>query len=1132
MKVSSVTPIQRRRRAPALVTALALLLALLTLTTPRAQAVAIAGVITNATTTCNPNNTYGQCTVALPWSIPASANAGDTFTVTLPNQLGGWASPITLYAPNGTTVVGTGTISAGPPSVVTVTLTSAVDQLNNVSGTLTMTANLRDPVAAAGTTQTFTTTSGGSTWSSTTTFAAFSGNPNARKWSAFADANDQCRNTGTACLTWGIVTDVGPIAGDITITDTVPAGQSIVCPPTKPVGSYLQDTLANYQGSNPTANYAVVSCTSTKLVVVVHGVPANQQVVVYFSASVTASIVGGVTYTNSATVAEPGVTKTVNSTITSNSSSGSGSGTGISVYKKDAAGNDANTSATAVTLTGSSTNLVFTMTNIGSVGITAVNVTDTITNGSGAVTGLACNFSQAATGAPTTGTTWAGPWPAGKTFTCTATLSGVTGTMSSDVVKVTGTAGTATLTSYDAYNALRGAVSVGNLVWYDANANGLQDTGEQGIPGATVTLTGPTGAAVTNIYGTTVAAQTTDVNGLYSFSDLPILTGGQTYTVTVTTPTGYNRTTALVGSDRSKDSSSGSASSTGLTTAGSSDTTLDFGFVRTGISVNKQLTDPDTGARVEGPVTIASPKAITYWYTLTNSGSESLTTVTLSDDKCAGATRISGDTNSNNRLDGGESWLYSCTSTIAATTTNTATASGVGVASGATVTSTDTATVTYAPVPSINLVKTAGTVSAPNATGDATISYTITATNTGFADGSYGPVLDSPAFAANLAISSLTWTGPGSATPTTVTPSAGTYQLGSAHALAAGASETYTVVVTLHFTNTTAATACAGSGTGLFNAVSAAGEQGPTTDNTACAAPPAPPTTGLTLSKAAAVTDVNGDGYTGVGDTIRYTFTVRNTGSVTLAPVTIDDPLLGFTSWSCAASLAAGAQTTCSAPAGYAVSGGDATAGLVHNTATATGNPAYLSPVTSPQAVADTPVARSGSAVVTKSDAASGATLPGAVFALYQSTASTWSGATMTPPASACDAVTGTGSPIRTGLTTGADGTVTVSPLRLSNYDYTSYSATPPGGSYTVYCLVETRAAVGHNLLAQPIAFVVSSPTTPTAVAARDTAVNLGNLLPMSGGSGAGGLAVAALLVVAAALAWEWRRRSSATMEA
>jgi LPXTG-motif cell wall-anchored protein len=54
--------------------------------------------------------------------------------------------------------------------------------------------------------------------------------------------------------------------------------------------------------------------------------------------------------------------------------------------------------------------------------------------------------------------------------------------------------------------------TIGDLVWSDDNGNGIQDNGEKGIAGATVTLTLPDGSTLST---------TTNANGLYLFSALP-----------------------------------------------------------------------------------------------------------------------------------------------------------------------------------------------------------------------------------------------------------------------------------------------------------------------------------------------------------------------------------------------------------------------------------------------------------------------------------------------------------------------------------------------------------------------------------------------------------------------------------
>ena len=79
-------------------------------------------------------------------------------------------------------------------------------------------------------------------------------------------------------------------------------------------------------------------------------------------------------------------------------------------------------------------------------------------------------------------------------------------------------------------------VTVGDYVWEDVNRDGLQTVGEPGIPGVTLTLTGPDGEPVTDVFGNEVAPTVTDADGLYTFANLPVLPADHSYTVTVTAP--------------------------------------------------------------------------------------------------------------------------------------------------------------------------------------------------------------------------------------------------------------------------------------------------------------------------------------------------------------------------------------------------------------------------------------------------------------------------------------------------------------------------------------------------------------------------------------------------------------------
>ncbi|QLQ32966.1 MAG: hypothetical protein HZT40_16740 [Candidatus Thiothrix singaporensis] len=91
------------------------------------------------------------------------------------------------------------------------------------------------------------------------------------------------------------------------------------------------------------------------------------------------------------------------------------------------------------------------------------------------------------------------------------------------------------------------AVNLGSRLWIDLNANGKQDAGEPGVPGATVTLLTPDGKPVTDIFGDVLQPQTTDADGNYFFSDLQ---EGK-YVVKVIPPVGYLPT--IGGSDPNDD---------------------------------------------------------------------------------------------------------------------------------------------------------------------------------------------------------------------------------------------------------------------------------------------------------------------------------------------------------------------------------------------------------------------------------------------------------------------------------------------------------------------------------------------------------------------------------------------------
>ena len=113
------------------------------------------------------------------------------------------------------------------------------------------------------------------------------------------------------------------------------------------------------------------------------------------------------------------------------------------------------------------------------------------------------------------------------------------------------------------------------------------------------------------------------------------------------------------------------------------------------------------------------------------------------------------------------------------------------------------------------------------------------------------------------------------------------------------------------------------------------------------------------------IVDTTGDGIIGPGDTLTYSFRVKNTGNVALSSVVINDSKLGITNSACVASLAVGASATCSFTKTYVITEADLLAGGVVNTATATGTPPSGLGLTNTTDVSDTGTAPTTPGVVT-----------------------------------------------------------------------------------------------------------------------------------------------------------------------
>lgn len=135
--------------------------------------------------------------------------------------------------------------------------------------------------------------------------------------------------------------------------------------------------------------------------------------------------------------------------------------------------------------------------------------------------------------------------------------------------------------------------------------------------------------------------------------------------------------------------------------------------------------------KVPNPLALpAGPGPVTYTYTLRNTGTVPVTDVTMVGDSCEPITFISGDTNTDDKLDLNETWVYTCDTTLSETHTNTITAVGWGNGISATDIASSTVIVGSPTVPPlIHVTKTPDVFTLP--AGGGMVTYTEKITNPG-----------------------------------------------------------------------------------------------------------------------------------------------------------------------------------------------------------------------------------------------------------------------------------------------------------------------------------------------------------------------------------------------------------------
>ncbi|TPW76895.1 DUF11 domain-containing protein [Schumannella sp. 10F1B-5-1] len=332
------------------------------------------------------------------------------------------------------------------------------------------------------------------------------------------------------------------------------------------------------------------------------------------------------------------------------------------------------------------------------------------------------------------------------------------------------------------------------------------------------------------------------------------------------------------------------------------------------VTAAPNLTFAKTGSS-SGQVTGST---VTYTFTLTNSGNVTLTGVGASD-PLSGLSAITYGTwpsGTAGRLAPGQTVTGTATYTLKQTDVDAGAVSNTSTATatpptGAAISRTSSATVPITATGTIAVTKSGAYLSGTGAVGSV-IRWTITFRNSG-----------------NVTLSNVTLTDSlsGLGTPTITWP-------GTTGTLAPGATATavadYTVkqsdVDAGSVKNTASVTARTPAG------ATATGASPEATVTTATAAP------AVTVAKTGAIA---GGAAGNAGDVITYTFTVRNTGNVTLTNVAVADPLSGLGTltytWptSTAGTLAPGATAT--ATASYTIKQSDVDTGNVKNTATVTG---------------------------------------------------------------------------------------------------------------------------------------------------------------------------------------------------
>ncbi|MBJ7900019.1 MAG: hypothetical protein GC158_08900 [Cyanobacteria bacterium RI_101] len=202
--------------------------------------------------------------------------------------------------------------------------------------------------------------------------------------------------------------------------------------------------------------------------------------------------------------------------------------------------------------------------------------------------------------------------------------------------------------------------ALGNFVWNDLNANGIQEDGEAGIDGVTVNL-------LQN--GSVIDTATTDANGFYQFTGL---TPGAGYQVEFVQPTGFSGVSPT-GKGTGATDSEGLLSAAVTLAPGENNDTLDAGFYQIASIEIEKFTNGVDADTLDDAAEVVAGETVTWTYMVTNTGEVdfALAEIIVTDDQEGLITNIVSklDGDDDDILESGETWVYEKTGVAQSLTT-------------------------------------------------------------------------------------------------------------------------------------------------------------------------------------------------------------------------------------------------------------------------------------------------------------------------------------------------------------------------------------------------------------------------------------------------------------------------------